>query len=84
MDIKETNNMRALKQTITSEQKELILKELEQDKQIIMRYYRALLENNSKKINYILSNSLQNILHYIDLLAFKIMNMNYYRQCMMP
>ena len=41
--------MQALKQTITSEQKELILKELEQDKQLIMRYYRMLLENNNKR-----------------------------------
>lgn len=41
--------MQALKQTITNEQKELILKELEQGKQLIMRYYRALVDNNSKK-----------------------------------
>lgn len=41
--------MRALKQTITSKQKELILKGLEQDKLIIMHYYLMLLDDNNKK-----------------------------------
>lgn len=41
--------MQALKQTITSEQKEIILKWLEQDKLIIMHYYLMLLDDINKK-----------------------------------
>ena len=38
-----------LKQTITNEQKELILQEIEQDKQLVKQYYQLLLVNNNRK-----------------------------------
>ena len=38
-----------LKQTITQEQKEIILHEIEKDKQLIKCYYCKLLEDNNKR-----------------------------------